>query len=61
MVSKKHDGKIVPVVHDQRNCRGLFTMNRGLEKIQKSESKVRILLGHTVLRINPTILHDVNT
>ena len=37
-------------------------MKRDLEKIQKSESKVRVLLCHTVLHNNPTVLFfDVNT
>lgn len=35
-------------------------MKRDLEKIQKSESKVRVLLSHTVLHSNSAVLHDVN-
>ena len=60
-VSKEYDGKGVPFVQYHRNCRSVFTMKRDLEKIQKSESKVRVLLGHTVLRNNPIVSHDVNT
>ena len=60
-VSKEYDGKGVPFFQYHRNCRSVFTMKRDLEKIQKSESKVRVLLCHTVLRNKPTVLHDVNT
>ena len=35
-------------------------MKRDLEKIQKSESKVRVLLSHTVLHSNSAVFHDVN-
>ena len=57
--SKDHDGKGIPFVQYHRNCWSVFTMKRDLEKIEKS--KVRVLLGHTVLHNNPIVLHDVNT
>ena len=38
-----------------RNCRSVFTMKRDSAKIQKAESKVRVLLDHTVLGNNPTV------
>ena len=57
--SKDHDGKGIPFVQHHRNCWSVFTMKRDLEKIEKS--KVRVLLGHTVLHNNPTVLHDVST
>ena len=60
-VSKEHGCKGVPFVQYHRNCQSVFSMKRDLEKIKKSESKVRVLLGHTVLHNNPTVLHDVNT
>ena len=58
-VSKDHDGKGIPFVQYHRNCWSVFNMKRDLEKIEKS--KVRVLLGHTVLHNSPTVLHDVNT
>ena len=60
-VSKEHDGKGVSFVQYYRNCRSVFTMKRDLEKIQKSKSNVRVVLGHKVLYNNPTVLNDVNT
>ena len=36
-------------------------MRGDLEKRQKSESQVTVLLGHIILHNNPTVLHDVNT
>ena len=61
VVSKEHVGKGFPFVQNHTNCRILFTMNRNLEKIQKSKCKAGVLLGHTVLHNNTVVLHYVNT